>query len=488
LDSRQQSAEDLIGHCANDMTEDLRILFLEDVASDAELAGREVQKIGINFVSKRVENRAQFIQALAEFQPDLILADFSLPQFDGLSALAIARAQRPDTPFIFVSGAMGEEFAIDTLKQGATDYVLKNNLKRLGPAVQRALKAQAERHELEVVEAQKALANERLGLALNASKIAVWDADMRTGGVYLSEQWAEMLGEEPRETITTIKEVLEIAHPDDHKSLRKLALDTIKGIRPSYDTEHRIRTRSGQWKWIHSRGHVAERDSEGKALRMIGTNADVSERKRAEQEALEQSKHYLANLESAMLGTVNAIARMLELRDPYTAGHQRRVAELAVAIGNELGLSAEQLKGLRVAGFVHDIGKISVAAEILSKPGKLSPVEFEIVKSHPQQGYEILKSVEFPWPVALGVLQHHERVDGSGYPSGLKDDRISIFARILAVADTVEAMASDRPYRPGRGIDDALKEIEDHLNTRYDNAAGTACLRLFREKKFVLPT
>jgi len=216
---------------------------------------------------------------------------------------------------------------------------------------------------------------------------------------------------------------------------------------------------------------------------IIGVIQDITERKRAE----EGAKRYLEEIEAAMMATVRVASTMGEMRDPYTAGHERRVAELTAAMGEEMGLSASQIEGLRVAGNLHDISKITVPAEILSKPGKISAVEFSLIKEHAQQGYEILKDVRFPWPVAEVAQQHHERLDGSGYPQGLKGDEIVLEARILAVADTVEAMSSHRPYRPGRGIEASLAEIEQYRGIRYDAEAVDACLRLFREKEFQFP-
>jgi HD-GYP domain-containing protein (c-di-GMP phosphodiesterase class II) len=171
---------------------------------------------------------------------------------------------------------------------------------------------------------------------------------------------------------------------------------------------------------------------------------------------------------------------MVELRDPYTAGHQRRVGDIAAAIGEELKLSEDQIKGLRFSGYVHDIGKISIPAEILSKPGRLTGNEFALIKTHSQQGYDVLKGIDFPWPIARAILEHHERVDGSGYPRGLKGEQISLEARILAVADTVEAMSSHRPYRAALGLDAAMREIQEQSGKRYDERVVAACLRLLR--------
>ncbi len=177
----------------------------------------------------------------------------------------------------------------------------------------------------------------------------------------------------------------------------------------------------------------------------------------------------------------------VETRDPYTAGHQRRVADLARAIATEMNLPADQIDGIRMAAAIHDLGKISVPAEILSKPTKLTNIEFGLIKTHSQSGYDILKDIDFPWPIARMVLEHHERMNGSGYPNGLTGDNILMESRILAVADVVESMASHRPYRPSLGIEAALEEIEKNKGTLYDNAVADACLRLFREKGYQLP-
>ncbi len=192
----------------------------------------------------------------------------------------------------------------------------------------------------------------------------------------------------------------------------------------------------------------------------------------------------LAGMKKALTETVEAIAFMSEMRDPYTAGHQRRVAKLASAVAKEMDMSEDQIEGIRVSGFLHDVGKIVVPAEILSKPGRINEAEFSLIRTHSSVGYEILKLLEFPWPVAKAVLQHHERRDGSGYPGGLTSEVLTVEAEILAVADVVESMASRRPYREALGIDKALEEISQKKGTLYNPQVVDACLRLFREKGF----
>jgi PAS domain S-box-containing protein len=189
----------------------------------------------------------------------------------------------------------------------------------------------------------------------------------------------------------------------------------------------------------------------------------------------------LRNLKKTVNGTIHTIAATVEARDPYTAGHQTRVADLAVAIAAEMHLSKEQVEGIRMAGIIHDLGKIKVPAEILSKPGKISNLEYGIIKTHPQVGFDLLKEVDFPWPIDQMVLQHHEMIDGSGYPQGLKGDEILLDARVLTVADVVEAMASHRPYRPALGIEKALDQIMQEKGTQFDPVVVDACLKIFKQ-------
>jgi PAS domain S-box-containing protein/putative nucleotidyltransferase with HDIG domain len=224
------------------------------------------------------------------------------------------------------------------------------------------------------------------------------------------------------------------------------------------------------------------RDEAKKPVGIISVSRDVTERKKAEVK-LQQT---LDSLKRAVGTTIQVLVSASESKDPYTAGHQKKSADLARAIATEMGLSQDKIEGIRMAGIIHDIGKLSVPAEILSKPSKLTDIEFSLIKEHSRSGYEMLKNVESPWPMAQIVYQHHERMDGSGYPENLKGDEILMDARIMAVADVVEAMASHRPYRAALGIEAALEEIEKNKGILYDDAVVDACLRLFREKSYKL--
>lgn len=222
-------------------------------------------------------------------------------------------------------------------------------------------------------------------------------------------------------------------------------------------------------------------DDAGDVIGVFGFSTDITEYKRMAKENVEANIRH----KDVLTYAIGAIAATLEQRDPYTAGHQRRVAELAVAIGREMGLDDDRVEGLYFGGLIHDIGKISVPTEILGKPGRLNDIEFGLIKTHSEAGFEIIKDIRFPWPVAEMVLQHHERMDGSGYPQGLTGEHILLEARILAVADVVEAMSANRPYRAGLGMQAALDEITRERGILLDASAVDACLLIIREMGFV---
>ena len=213
-------------------------------------------------------------------------------------------------------------------------------------------------------------------------------------------------------------------------------------------------------------------DEQGMLIGILGIGRDITDRSAVER------------IRKALRATVQAIAVTVEARDPYTAGHQRRVADLASAIAAEMSLPTDRIDGIRMAATIHDLGKISIPAEILSKPTKLTNIEFMLIKTHPQSGYDILKDIDFPWPIARTVLEHHEKMNGSGYPNGLRGDDILMESRVLAVADVVEAMSSHRPYRPTLGINAALEEISKNKGKLYDADVVDACVKLFKTGKF----
>lgn len=235
----------------------------------------------------------------------------------------------------------------------------------------------------------------------------------------------------------------------------------------------------GDGKSIVAEMRVMETEWEGETT-YLASLRDITDRKRMQQ----RLQISLDNIKGMMDGTISAMALAVEMRDPYTSGHQHRVAELAQAIAEEINLPAKDIEGVYMAASIHDIGKISLPAEILTKPVQLTDIEISLIQAHAQAGFDILKGIEFPWPIADIIVQHHERMDGSGYPRGLAGEEILIEARIIGVADVVETMASHRPYRPSMGIDKALQEIISNKGKLYDTRVVDACLHIFNEQGF----
>ncbi len=642
------------------MKTEIRILMLEDVATDAELVQRELHRAGIAFSALRVQTRNDFERELDDFRPDIVLADYRLPGFDGLSAVRLAHQSHPHVPVIMVTGALGDEGAVDLLKAGARDYVLKDRLSRLGPAIERTLQEEESIRSREAAELAQRKSEAGLEEAQRLAQIGSWSWDIATDTISWSTQYYRIYNLEPGTPPPNYAEHLKVYAAEGARALDAAVKHTLQTGEP-YALELELAKPDVAGKWIFARGE-AKRDAQGRFTRLAGTAQDITERKRAERalarahralrtlsscnEALVRAKHesellhaicrlvvetggyamawvgyaesdaaktvrpaasygdasgFLASAQFSWADTalglgptgtairggtiqinrdfdtdpqlapwreaalsrgyrssialpltgdggtfgaltidsaerdafgedevrllreladdlafgvetlrtraerdrislehehheailrhsleesIKAIASTVEMRDPYTAGHQRRVGQLAAAIARELGLEEETIHGIDLAAGIHDLGKIHVPAEILSKPGKLSDIEFSLIKTHPQSGYDIVKDVEFPWPIARAILQHHERLDGSGYPNGLKGDEILLEARIIAVADVVEAMSSHRPYRPAKAIDAALAEIERGMGTLYDAQAAQACLKLFREGRF----
>jgi PAS domain S-box-containing protein/putative nucleotidyltransferase with HDIG domain len=265
------------------------------------------------------------------------------------------------------------------------------------------------------------------------------------------------------------------ANPED----RARTIELLEAKGEVIDLEVNLRRPDGKLITVAANSHIY-RDASGQPAGVEGVIRDITERKKAE----EDLHSALERLGSSLESTIDAIAMMSELRDPYTAGHQRRVTQLALAIAAELGLPDDRMQPLRVAGLLHDVGKIYVPSEILSKPGRLTDLEMGLARTHASAGYGVIAAIKFPWPIADIVVQHHERMDGSGYPTGLKGEEIALEARIIAVADVVEAMISHRPYRPALGLDKALAEVTANRGNLYDANAVDACLKLMTEKGF----
>jgi len=453
----------------------IRILIVEDVESDAVLAERRLKRGALRFSMRRVETQTAFLEQLDAFQPDVVLADYSLPNFSGMRALDLTRRLSPETPFIFVSGAMGEERAIECLRRGATDYVLKDKLGRLEPAVRRALQEANERREYGRTASALAESERRYRALVETSPDAIILAGLEGGIIMANERAAELARFEDASEIIG-NNLLDFIAPQDRRRGRRQLLEACRTGCTSA-AEYEAAARDGTTFPADIRVSLIV-TAEGRPEGLVAVVRDISDRRQA-QVNLQAS---LARLRSTLHQTVSALSSVAERRDPYTAGHERRVAELARAIASELGLSGVQIDVIHTAALLHDIGKVVVPAEILTKPGSLNRFEFGIIKMHPRVGWDIVKGIDFVGPVAKTILQHHERLDGSGYPGRLGGHEITTEAKILSVADVVEAMSSHRPYRPRHSVREALEEIERGAGVIYDEPAATACRRLLRRK------
>ena len=329
--------------------------------------------------------------------------------------------------------------------------------------------------EKALLETQKLLQN-----AYSLAEIGSFSWNIGDKTITWSEEICRMIGLNSQQLNFHDTKHPRIYTRESWKQVKKVFDDCLKTGKPSR-LEAEVVHPDGSNRWLNFIINTIY-DDKGKITGLVGTAQNITERKRAE----EERKQSFERMRKALGATVNAISLTVEMKDPYTSGHQQRVADLARSIATEMGLSADRQDFIRTASAIHDIGKISIPSEILSKPTKLTDLEFNLIKTHSQSGYDILKNIEFPWPVADVVLQHHERMDGSGYPHGLKGENISLEARILAVADVVEAITSHRPYRAALGIDVALEDISRNRGILYDADVVDACLKLFREKGYTL--
>ncbi len=460
----------------------LRVLYAEDNATDVDLLRRHLAIHAPHIHLDMVSTAADALQRLPVrghvSDYDLLLLDYRLPGLNALEMLKeLYQVRGLDMPVVLVTGRGDEDVALQALKLGAADYVPKNPgyLYQLPSVLENAF------HRDKLAREQAALRESEARfrrLAENAQDIIYRYCLTPTPGFeYISPAVTTITGYTPEELYTDPALGFNRLHPDDRPLLEAaIRKDTPLEMPPTF----RWIRKDGTMIWSESR-HVPIYDEAGNLVAIEGIVRDITERKRAEEE-LQQS---VEKLHEALEGTVHILVAAIEMRDPYTAGHQRRATQLACAIANEMDLPEEQIEGIRMAGLIHDLGKISIPAEVLSKPGQLSNIESDLIKAHPEVGHSILKAVEFPWPVAEIMLQHHERVDGSGYPQGLLAEEIVPEARILGVADVMEAMASHRPYRPAHGIDKALEEISQNRGILYDAEVVEICLKLFTEKGFM---
>ncbi|PKP57894.1 histidine kinase [Candidatus Atribacteria bacterium HGW-Atribacteria-1] len=430
---------------------------------------------------------------------DIVIADLKMPRMSGLEMLKHCREITDNFISIIITGHGDHETAIKALRMGVFNYLKKPiPLEELIISVdkgtdllllQRGLSARKRELEIETaIKKQYAdnlekIAKERtkeikkLSDAVKATTEGIIVTDLEAKITDLNKAALKMYGTGNKEGLVG-KSAFDLIVPEE----RVKALTGMKEVMEKgyvKDREYHIAIKGGTKIPVEMSVSIME-GMDGEPIGFVGIVRDITDRKQAE-EKLQQS---YKKLQKTMEGTINTIAKIIETRDPYTAGHQQRVSKLSTIIAREMKLPQDKIEGIRITSLFHDVGKIGLPVEILSKPTKLSKIEYSLIKGHSQVGHDILKTIDFPWQVAQIILQHHERVDGSGYPQGLKGNEILIESKIIAVADVVEAMSFHRPYRPALGIDKALEEISQNKGILYDLKVADTCLKLFREKKF----
>ncbi|TKJ31284.1 MAG: histidine kinase [Chloroflexi bacterium B3_Chlor] len=454
----------------------ISILLIEDNPDDVRLVREMLARAeGARFHLECADRLSTGLSVLAADEIDVVLLDLWLPDSQGLDTLGNVLAEAPQLPVVVLTSMDDTATAVKAVRDGAQDYLVKGQ-------VDSNLLARCIQYAIERRRAEEALrrSDEFSRSILDSMNDAVYTISVSDNKILgCNRVFLEQCGLKEEEAIG--KKCYEVTHGRSDPCTPPITCPvraTIDGAEHSV-SEH-VHYRADDEKIYVEVCASPIRDESGRIIQAVVVSRDVTERRLAEEE-LEQS---FDRLQRMLQGAVNALAAMAEKRDSSTAGHQQGVVHLASAIAEEMGLSEERIEGIQVAGIVHDIGKIYVPAEVLNKSGKLTGIEFAMIRAHPQAGYDILKTVDFPWPVAEIVLQHHERMDGSGYPQGLRGSDILVEARILAVADVIEAMLSHRPYRPAHSTGEAFEEISRNKGTLYDPEAVDACLKVIMERGF----
>ena len=458
------------------MSKSIRVLFVDDSDDDVMLLSKALEKGGYSPTYEQVDTADAMSDALDSQTWDVILCDYAMPNFSSFSALDLYKKKGFDLPFIIVSGTITDETAVAAMKAGAHDYIIKDNLARLCPAIDREMREAKIRKERRNAKNRLQKSEEKYRTLFQDSRDAIYMNASQGTFVDFNQSTLALFGY-TKEEMHKVHTKNIFVKEDEYFKFQ----DEIKQKGSVRDFEAKLCKKDG----TEMNCLITATVRQNKDKHIIGYQGiirDISDLMSSRQ-TLEKT---LKKLRNALGGTIQAMALTVETRDPYTAGHQRGVSNLARSIATEMGVPANKIQGIRFAGVIHDIGKICVPGEILSKPGDISNNELGLIKEHSQVGHNILKTVDFPWPIAQIVLQHHEKMNGTGYPYGLSGENILLEARIVAVADVVEAMASHRPYRPSLGIDMALKEIKKNKNEFYDPQVVDACLRLFNEKGYRL--
>jgi len=455
------------------------VLHVEDSSADAVLVARALRAEWPDVIVSLVADGNDFDEALGDGSFDAVLLDLKVPNFDLLTAINKVRGCGFDGPVFVVSGTIGTQDAVAFMRAGANDFIEKDALARLVPALTRELKDMRDRAARREAETALDESTNRLSSIFRSARDAFVVANEQSEIIEINPAAEEMFGFRRVEVLgndvaeTIIPPQLQNAHNQAFANFIKTGRQTIS--HNLVGTE--ARRSDGTSLPVELSISTA---SEGGQKIFTAIIRDVSDRVAAEK-ALSESDR---KTRDALVATVDVLSRTIERRDPYTAGHQKRVAELCVAMARELNLDEESIFGIQMGALIHDVGKIHIPGEILTRPGRFSDEEYSLIKTHASVGYDIIKDINLPWPLADMVRHHHEKIDGSGYPDGLKGEQISIGARLIAVADIVEAITMHRPYRPALGTDAALEEITKLKGRALDPDCVEACTTLFREKEF----
>lgn len=447
------------------------------VVEDESIVARDIRNmlVGLGYdVTAVVPGAKDAVQKAQETHPDIVLMDVMLQgEITGVEA-AEQIYTHYNIPVVYLTAYADSTTVQQAKKTEPFGYIIKPFEEReLQTTIEIALYKYKMQMELKDRERWLSTILKSIGDGVIATN--------KNGAITFMNPLAETLtGWKMNQALDrTLGDVFKVMNQKPGKMQTISVKNILKGEESALSDESILVSKNGRKTPIDPRLEPIK-DENGNVTGAVLAFTDITARKMAEDEL----KRSFALQKTAMEGTVRAIAYTIETRDPYTAGHQRRVTKLACTIGEEMGLSKNQIEGLRMSGELHDIGKIHVPAEILSKPGQISDAEYTIIKTHAQVGHDILKTIEFPWPIAKIVLQHHERINGSGYPYGLKGEEILLEAKILAVADVLEAMATHRPYRPALTVEESLEEISNNRGILYDPEVVDICLKLFKEKKF----
>ena len=319
---------------------------------------------------------------------------------------------------------------------------------------------------------------QKLKDAQSIAHIGSFNWNLATNKIAMSDEAYRILKINPKKFNGSFNTIKDLFHPEDKEFVFTVIDNAIKN-KKFFDIEHRVLLKDGTEVFLDIKAKPFCNESK-KVIRFTGTMMDITKRKKAELRLVKSEEV----LKKTLNGAINSLAAIVETKDPYTYGHQQRVRKLATTIAMDLGLDEKRVEAIRIASLIHDIGKVNIPASILSKPGKLTEIEFDMIKTHPQLSYNMLKKIDFPLPIVDIILQHHEKLDGSGYPRGLKGKDIMLEAKILTVADIVEAMSSHRPYRPALGLSVAIDEIRKNKGKLYDPAVADSCIKIITKKKF----